>query len=31
MGLVGLAHVLAIEGAKNNIKCNVIAPSRRHA
>jgi len=26
MGLVGLAHVLAIEGAKNNIKCNVIAP-----
>jgi len=26
MGLVGLAHVLAIEGVKNNIKCNVIAP-----
>jgi NAD(P)-dependent dehydrogenase (short-subunit alcohol dehydrogenase family) len=26
MGLVGLAHVLSIEGAKNNIKCNVIAP-----
>ncbi len=26
MGLVGLCHVLAIEGMKNNIKCNVIAP-----
>src|SRR3954447_24254360 len=26
MGLVGLARVLAVEGAKNNIKANVIAP-----
>ena len=26
MGLVGLTRVLAIEGAKNNIKVNVIAP-----
>jgi NAD(P)-dependent dehydrogenase (short-subunit alcohol dehydrogenase family) len=26
MGLVGLCHVLAVEGAKNNIKCNAIAP-----
>ena len=26
MGLVGFTRVLAVEGAKNNIKANVIAP-----
>jgi NAD(P)-dependent dehydrogenase (short-subunit alcohol dehydrogenase family) len=29
MGLVGLMHVLAVEGAKSNIKCNAIAPVAR--
>jgi NAD(P)-dependent dehydrogenase (short-subunit alcohol dehydrogenase family) len=29
MGLVGLMHVLAVEGAKNNIKANAIAPIAR--
>lgn len=29
MGLVGLARVLAVEGAKNDIKANVIAPIAR--
>ena len=27
MGIVGLTNVLAIEGAKYNIKANVIAPN----
>ena len=29
MGLVGLTRVLAVEGAKNNIKANVVAPIAR--
>ena len=29
MGMVGLSNVLAVEGAKNNIKSNVIAPVAR--
>jgi NAD(P)-dependent dehydrogenase (short-subunit alcohol dehydrogenase family) len=29
MGLVGMMHVLAVEGAKYNIKCNAIAPTAK--
>jgi NAD(P)-dependent dehydrogenase (short-subunit alcohol dehydrogenase family) len=29
MGLVGLMHVLSVEGAKYNIKCNAIAPTAK--
>lgn len=29
MGLVGLMHVLAVEGAKYDVKCNAIAPTAR--
>lgn len=27
MGLVGLAKTIALEGAKNNVHCNVIVPT----
>ncbi len=29
MGLVGLMHVLSVEGAKYDVKCNAIAPTAR--
>lgn len=29
MGLIGLMHVLSVEGAKYNIRCNAIAPTAR--